>query len=410
MSRRGKLEMLANMSTVVAGLVLSAVMVKAFLPKRPSAHLPRLNTIPGPGISLKDFLSDVHWAKNGRTLILALSTSSPHCSDSAEFYRRIDQARAKDVRSVAIFREPANVARQFLQERDIHVDDVRQEKFWYMTIDATPMLMVLDDTGTVTDAWQGELTPAEEDEVIAAVKQGPVEQAPTAQGPGAKTLYITPETPQYRREPVRIERITEGGREVMPGRYEAPQFPAGKPFKAGDEWIQNLAVVIKNRTAKNIASLGLLLVFPEDNSDIAGLNGGGQIAWSIDLGEVPANARIPVNPRALIPTGTGHPLNFGPGQEMTISLAGWAPAIKAKIEEFRAFSSVSACILSTGTAYFEDGMEWGGPSFGYPQPMYAQPVSGAWAPMDPGFFPGVLNPLSRVPSPQVSLSPDTDED
>jgi hypothetical protein len=409
MSRRGNLERLANVSTIVAGLLLSAALVKAFLPMPTSGRPPRIETIPGPGISLKDNLSDISWPSNTRTIVLALSTSSPYCSDSAEFYRRIDQARAKDVRSVAIFREPANIARQFLQERDIHVDDVRQKKFWYMTIDATPMLMVLDDTGTVTDAWQGELTPVEEDEVIAAIKQGPVEQAPTAQGPGAKTLYTPPVTPQYRREPVRIERITEAGRLVLPGRYVYGE-PPGKPFKAGDEWIQNLAVVIKNRTAKKIASLGLLLVFPTDNSDIAGRNGGGQIAWSIDLGEVPANARIPVAPRALIPTGTGHPLNLGPGQEMTISLADWAPAIKAKIEELRAFSSVSACILSTGTAYFEDGMVWGGPSFEYSQPMYDRPVSGAWVPMDPGFFPGVLNPLSRVPSAKISLTPDTDED
>ncbi len=80
MNSSNKLEALSDVATITVALLLSIVLVKEFLIPRPkpSSH-PALSHV-SKGTNLKNSLLDVDWAKNGRTLVLAISTNCHFCS------------------------------------------------------------------------------------------------------------------------------------------------------------------------------------------------------------------------------------------------------------------------------------------------------------------------------------------
>jgi len=403
MSRPRKLGLLAKSSTVLAGLLVSAVLARAFPVEQPSGHA-RIYCQSGRGINLKGYIPGVDKVKNTRTLVLALSITSPYCSESAEFYRRVEQERAKDVKLVAIFPQfvPIPIARRYLQDEGLHVDEVQQLFLEDMGINGTPTLMLLDDGGTILDAWLGKLPRREEDEVIDAVKQPREVHTQVAEGqPGAKSVVIYPEN---RWDAVRISRIADAGQDILPGRYIGPPYLPGRRFLAGDHWFDDLSFSLKNRTSKKIVCLEFSFIFSEDDS------AENSATWWLTLGEIPEISFGAFNPPwDNVPTGTGKPLQFAPGTEMTVSLAGFAQTVRAWVEErAHPLASVRTCALLVATAYFEDGMRWepiGNTTF-YEYVDRNNPNT--FLKSDDFYFPGELNPMSRVPWKLDPLTPDDD--
>ena len=87
--------------------------------------------------------------------------------------------------------------------------------------------------------------------------------------------------------------------------------------------------------------------------------------------------------------GTGHSLDLGPGQEMTIPLSDLAEAIKAKIESITPLAEVTASIIRVERVYFEDqGMRWDS-GMGYRVSDADSPEG--YRSLDLGYFPGDLN-------------------
>ncbi len=167
-TRPSRLESLANVMTVVVSLLLSVVLVKVFLlpPRgRPTA------TTPGQvQANLKRSLPEVDWAKNGRTLVLAISTQCHFCTESAPFFKRIVKERASGVKLLAVLPQPVEEARKYLEGEGVHVDDVRQASPQSIGVTGTPTLLLVDARGTVSDVWRGKLGPSDEDMVIAALR------------------------------------------------------------------------------------------------------------------------------------------------------------------------------------------------------------------------------------------------
>ena len=398
MAQRTRTELLATVRTTMVGLLLSVALAKAVQLNQENTWL---NCQPGRGINLQAYISGLDKVKDVRTLVLALSTTSPYCSESAGFYKRLEQERAKDVRLVALFPHflPAPIARRYLQEEGLQVDEVQQLRFDQVGIHGTPTLLLLDDSGTVLDAWVGKLQPLEEQEVIAAVK-GPLEFHPqAADGPRARDVVIEPESPW---DAVKILRITDAGQDILPGRYLSPYLP-GKQFIAADDWEKDLSFTLKNRTSKTIVFLGFDLMFSENDSQEHA------VTWWPQLGKVPEVTYGAFHPPDdNVPEGTGSPLQFAPGTAISISLAGYADTIKAWVEERgHPLPSIRTCALLVTQVFFEDGMRWG---LGYP-PSYMYIDKGlpnTWTKSDDFYFPGQLNPISRVPSKLDPMTPDDD--
>lgn len=169
-SRPNRLENLANLSTILVSLLLSAVLIKVFL-------LPQSGPGPGPaqaraGMNIKQSLPGVDWAKNKRTLVLAISTQCHFCTESAPFFQRIQKDRPKDLKMVAVLPQAVDEGRKYLEGQGVQVDDVKQATLNSIGVIGTPTLLLVDGKGTVAQVWEGKLKPDQEGGVLAVLKKG----------------------------------------------------------------------------------------------------------------------------------------------------------------------------------------------------------------------------------------------
>lgn len=179
MSVSGKLEIAANSATILVAALLSAVLIKVyfFLPPTSPRNSPNPQLAAGQqattevkvGDSLKGVLSDTDWRKNGRTLILAISTQCHFCKDSSPFYRTLAAQAGNHVKIIAVLPQPAEAAEKYLQGEGVRVDQVEQLTLGRIGVIGTPTLILADAAGVVRNVWVGELQPAQQSQVLAAL-------------------------------------------------------------------------------------------------------------------------------------------------------------------------------------------------------------------------------------------------
>ena len=122
-------------------------------------------------MNIKQALPDVDWAKNKRTLVLAISTQCHFCTESAPFFQRIEKERAKDLKLVAVLPQPVDDGRNYLEGEGVHVDDVKQAALNTIGVNGTPTLLLVDGNGTVAQLWEGKLQPDQEGSVLAVLRK-----------------------------------------------------------------------------------------------------------------------------------------------------------------------------------------------------------------------------------------------
>ena len=167
-----KLEAAAHIAIIVVAVLLSVVLVKNYLlprkdqPDRPDAP-PQISA--GTHISVPD----VDWARNGRTLMVVLSTNCRFCTASASLYQQIAQefSQRQDIKVVAIFPQSVTDAQKYLSDLGVTIDDVRQVRPDVVGVRGTPTLLLVDKTGTVQKVWTGKLPPEKESEVLAELRR-----------------------------------------------------------------------------------------------------------------------------------------------------------------------------------------------------------------------------------------------
>ena len=168
-SWRKKSEILANVATIVVSVLLSVVLVKQFLIPRPARDINARRTPIAKGADLKGPLPGVDWAKNGRTLVLAISTQCHFCTESAPFFQRVAKEAGGNLKLLAVLPQSAVEARQYLDREGVRVDDVRQSPLESIGVSGTPTLLLVNGKGVVTDLWVGKVQPEQEDQVLAVL-------------------------------------------------------------------------------------------------------------------------------------------------------------------------------------------------------------------------------------------------
>jgi len=168
-SRPNRLENLASLATILVSLLLSAVLIKVFLLPQPGAA-PNPSQ-PRAGMSMKQSLPGVDWARNKRTLVLAISTQCHYCTESAPFFQRIQKEKAKDLKLIAVLPQSVDESRKYLEGEGVQVDNVKQATLNAIGVTGTPTLLLVDSSGTVADVWQGKVQPEQEGGVLAALKK-----------------------------------------------------------------------------------------------------------------------------------------------------------------------------------------------------------------------------------------------
>jgi len=170
MSLPGKIETIANIATVAVAVLLSAVLTKVYLLPVRAPQRPQAPADAGVGTNLKARIPGVDWSKNGRTLVLAISTQCHFCKESTPFYRRIEQEAGKDLKMLAVLPQPAAEAEQYLKDEGVHVEQVRQVSLASIGVSGTPTMLLVDGKGIVTRVWTGRLQ--EQEQALSVLKKG----------------------------------------------------------------------------------------------------------------------------------------------------------------------------------------------------------------------------------------------
>jgi|ERR1043165_8978367 thioredoxin-related protein len=163
-----RIELVANITIIAVALLLGIVLVKRYVLSSPTANrslaAKQENIKPGTKISLPD----VDWSKKDTHLVLVLQQGCHFCTESAPFYQRLVKSLSSrtDLELIAALPQDVNVAKQYLDELQVPIGEVRQSSLSTIGVRGTPTLLLVDKTGTITDAWVGKLPPDKESEVF----------------------------------------------------------------------------------------------------------------------------------------------------------------------------------------------------------------------------------------------------
>jgi hypothetical protein len=368
MSLREKIGTTANVATILLAVLLGTLLVKGDLTLgRARVSAPsRSSQI---GTDMKHVPLAVNWSANDRTLLMSLQTTCHFCSESAPFFRRLTAAAAGKTRTVAVLPQPPDVAKRYLDGLGVRVDEIKQASLPGIGVDRTPTLMLVDRSGVVRGAWTGELASEDEADVLSAVEGKAASTHATVQDrpPGTKAVQLEP---QVAGDPVSIVQVLEGDTDVTPTTGQNPvtgkfyKRRDGKPFEAGDDWLKNLVVVIKNLSNKEIVAGSIRLDFPETG---AGIEGDSFMSKSVELGRKPDHALYRPDGVKLDPA-TAEPLQLLPGQELRVPLAPYYAEIRTIVEKKRPITSITTLRLIVQFFYFADGTRWAPNNFQKPDP------------------------------------------
>ncbi|OLE52276.1 MAG: hypothetical protein AUG51_18750 [Acidobacteria bacterium 13_1_20CM_3_53_8] len=172
-----KIELASNLAIILVSLLLGMVLVKNYLlNKSTSIQNAAANPVAANGQNLvgtKISLPDVDWAKNGQTLVLALSSTCHFCSESAPFYQQL--AKAHDgTRLIAALPQTISEGERYLHALGVSVDGVKQASLDSINVRGTPTLMLVNSDGRVIDSWVGKLPVDQEAEVLSKVQSNRV--------------------------------------------------------------------------------------------------------------------------------------------------------------------------------------------------------------------------------------------
>jgi hypothetical protein len=151
-----KLETIANLTIVITGVAMTALLVSRFVAERQQ---------PPPPISRQYQVGEkmaagfpVDFSSSAQTLLLVLSSRCHYCSESVPFYRDVldaHRADARFTRLVAIGLEDKTTLQEYLTQQGLAFDDVvtvTQDNF---KVVGTPTLLLVDRLGTVKGVWPG---------------------------------------------------------------------------------------------------------------------------------------------------------------------------------------------------------------------------------------------------------------
>jgi thioredoxin-related protein len=158
------LDRAGSIAIIIASIVFIGVVVHKYLiTEKGTSDLP--DKIP---IGKKLDLPDINWEGNGHTVVIALQKGCIYCTESAPFYRRLNQeiSGKQNISIVAVLPNTVENSREHLKALEMPFNEVRQSQFESIGVSVTPTLLVADKTGTVISGWIGKLPSEKETEVL----------------------------------------------------------------------------------------------------------------------------------------------------------------------------------------------------------------------------------------------------
>jgi thioredoxin-related protein len=163
-----RIQVVANIC-VIAAAVLLIISIGWMVVRHSSlSHVSHSSIQSGTKLTLQD----LNWSQSRQTLLLVLSTGCKYCTASAPFYRHLisQTSLTNNTRLIAVFPQPINESEEYFGKLDIKINTLRQAMPASLGAKGTPTLILVDSDGTVIRSWEGMVSPAVENEILAAVK------------------------------------------------------------------------------------------------------------------------------------------------------------------------------------------------------------------------------------------------
>jgi thioredoxin-related protein len=167
-----RIELATNIAILVVAGLLCMVLVKNYLiPKSASTTDNVANSNQEQlKADAKLSITEIDWANNGQTLLLALSTTCHYCTESAPFYQRLIKERGSNTRIVAVLPQSISDSQDYLNRLGLSVDEIKQASLKSINVRGTPTLMLVNGDGVVVSQWLGRLPVNQEAEVLSKVQ------------------------------------------------------------------------------------------------------------------------------------------------------------------------------------------------------------------------------------------------
>ena len=164
---KSKIEVVANVIVIAFAVVVGTVFLKDRFAPAPSepATIKAGERLANP--------AGWDWGAHRRTLVLGLRKGCHFCEDSAPFYQRLVARKqgAENSAIVAVFPDSADAVKEILQSEGLDVHALTGVPLETLKIAGTPTVLLVDNSGTVLNAWAGVLSPPEELEVMKAATE-----------------------------------------------------------------------------------------------------------------------------------------------------------------------------------------------------------------------------------------------
>jgi hypothetical protein len=171
-------------------------------------------------------------------------------------------------------------------------------------------------------------------------------------------------------DPAKIVRVMYRNVGVKYKRQGNAEVKSDVPFLAGDDWFNDLSVVVKNLSSKKIVFAGIQVNFPQTGDGIQHpLVGDGS-----SVGQRPEHAMYSAITGRKLTEPARDPILLEPGAEITIPVINRDPdnddrsSVRAMLEAKLPLSKVTTCLVGLSEFYFEDGTRWSHGVYYRPRP------------------------------------------
>jgi hypothetical protein len=172
-----------------------------------------------------------------------------------------------------------------------------------------------------------------------------------------KTVHLFP---VHAHDPVVIVKLMRRGVEIQPD----------APFEAGEDWLEEISVVVRNISASKVSYVSVAAHLPETG---AGTQESPRVGGGDAMGRKPEHALYsPVTGqrRQEVPSES---IDLQPGKELAMPLISERDygSIKSLIQAKQTLAGVAKCDVWVTTVFFADGTKWA--PAGYWRPDEARP-------------------------------------
>lgn len=181
-----RIQFLSNIATIVIAIVLSLMFIRQVFFPAPQEIFPisdkTLKTINEPPVNETSRsrvtpigksvpLENINWKDNKTTLVLYISTKCRFCTESGPFYQRLVKENSKnDIKIIAVLPQSEEEGRKYLKDLGVEMSEVySSKKLAAIGVTATPTLLLIDNSGSVSETWRGKLSSDKETEVLTKV-------------------------------------------------------------------------------------------------------------------------------------------------------------------------------------------------------------------------------------------------